>query len=150
MALSLAVWIWWTFLADHGFPEISVFLHKLILVWAHLNTCICIYFSSLLFFFPYSLRQGFNFSKSNFWSKQWIEPGDNGNDKGCQVVVKLEKSKFVSGLSKINESKLHLINHRQMIPAREHLLLPAFYKSNDWEPDMVWLSQSTQNTNHWD
>ena len=66
------------------------FLHKLILVWAHLNTCICIYFSSLLFFFPYSLRQGFNFPKSNFWSKQWKEPGDNRNYKGCQVVVRLK------------------------------------------------------------
>ena len=97
----------------HHIFHFKAFLHKLILVWAHLNTCICIYFSSLLFFFPYSLRQGFNFSKSNFWSKQWKEPGDNRNDKGCQVVVKLEKSKFVSGLSKINESKLHLINHRQ-------------------------------------
>ena len=36
-----------------------------------------------------------------------------------------------------------------MISAREHLLLPAFYKSNDWGLDMTWLSQSTQNTNHW-
>ena len=78
--------------------------------------------------YSFSLRQGFNFSKSNFEPKQWEGPGNNRNDKGCQVVVKLEKSKFVSGLSKINESKLHLINHRQMIPAREHLLFPAFYK----------------------
>ena len=61
-------------------------------------------------------------------AKQWKEPGDNRNDKGCQVVVKLEKSKFVSGLSKINESKLHLIYHSQMISAREKMHQLTFYK----------------------
>ena len=68
-----------------GKMTILSFLHKLILVWAHLNTCICIYFSSL---FPYSLRQGFNFSKSNFEPKQQEGPGNKRNDKSCQVVVK--------------------------------------------------------------
>ena len=37
-----------------------------------------------------------------------------------------------------------------MIPARENVLLPAFYKSNHWKFYMTLLSQSTQNTNHWD
>ena len=74
------------------------------------------------------------------------------NDKGCQVVVKLnqaKKSKFILVLSKVNENKLHFIFDSKMIPARECLLLPAFYKSNDWNLDMTLLSQNTQNTNNW-
>ena len=53
-------------------------------------------------------------------------------------------------LSKSYESKLHFIFQEQMIPARENVLLPAFYKSNHWKFYMTLLSQSTQNTNHWD
>ena len=112
-----------------------------------------IYIYFFLHYYSFSLRQGFNFSKSNFWSKQWKGPGDKRNDKGCHVVVRLnqaEKTKFVLVLSKINESKLHSIFFTQMIPARENLLLTALDKSNDWELNMTWLSQSTQNTNHWD
>ena len=101
--------------------------------------------------YSFFLMQGFNFSKSNFEPKQWEGPGNNRNDKGCQVVAKLnqaEKSKFISVLSKINESKLSFIFHRQMIPAREHLLFPSFYKFNHLHCQTIDVS-FYNNANDW-
>ena len=87
--------------------------------------------------------------KIEFRTKQWEEPGNKRNDKGCQGRISADHRGLSMVLSKSYESKLHFIFQEQMIPARENVLLPAFYKSNHWKFHMTLLSQSTQNTNHW-
>ena len=50
-------------------------------------------------------------------------------------------------LSKSYERKLHSIFHYQMIPARENLLFPTFYKSNNLHCQLI--DVSVNNANDW-
>ena len=59
--------------------------------------------------------------KIEFRTKQWEEPGNKRNDKGCQVVVKQNQRGPSMVLSKSYESELLQLYYKYMISAREKM-----------------------------